>query len=1626
MLQRFKRFCGIGAIYNKDGISMDHCRQLLSQLQHRGAYLDGCGVLLEIPWHLYPSLSKHRAVAQCFIKDASQIDKIYSHLKNNYQVELRHVPTTQIIKNTPSIVQFIVTSNKKFDPIQTRLDLESKFDIYVASCHSKTIVYKALCRPHELFDFYTDLPLIKTRFAICHVRFSTNTEPSWDYCQPLRNIAHNGEFNTVQSNINFLKSANCKIPENPSDSTVFDLALDHYSSIPFADRLPLLMGNNNHSPPFEGPAAIIATDGKQICSIVDKCGLRPNRIMSNGSTVVLASEFMLFDNLSFTHYDQLKPNHLLSLNLNSGKFTITNQNKHRSAFVLPPSIPDSFSNDLLSKFNYSSEEMGCIISPMQSGNEPMSSMGADTPLPLFNKNNLLFDFCHHSFAQVSNPSIDPIRESSFTVLECPLYYNDERIIPTPIMDIATFTTLVDQWNSFNPLPILTIDAFMPSSTYDIQEFLKKLSLNIPDIPHIMFISDTSISSMDTPIPILYIVDHLKSQFKNAVIVVQSLEARQVHHMSTLITMGADIIIPRIHSTKGIQACTSGLVKVMAKMGITSVQGYKNGHFITTLGLDHFNTTSFHPILTIKDIEDIYLKFNFHQGSSINARLNGQVHLNEASQMIQLQKSIKMESYEEYLTYSNSVHKQHIKSTLRGQDLAQLPITTSTDRVEDSKLPLLLSSFSTGAMSFGSISQPAHSTLREAMHAINGYSNTGEGGSPHSQSLPSEGIQLASGRFGVDYNYIKQAKRVQIKIAQGAKPGQGGELDKSKITVDIAATRKTLVNISLISPPNQHDIYSIEDLQQLIMDVRSINPNCCLSVKLVASPLIGVISIGVVKAGADHICISGYDGGTGAASLTAIKQCGLPVEIGIDLVQDALTKSNLRDHVLLQVDGGLKTAYDVVHFYNKGADEFGFSTMPLIAMGCIMMRQCHLNTCPVGIATTDPVLVNHYKGSSKDVITTFHYLAQHCLQIFKDMGIEYKKRSVTPLKRQPFVPLTDNITNMNLSITTTKELELKGISGQSLGCWLTGKIKLQGLGNDYCGKGMSGGTLIIDPTGFINSIENQMVAGNVCLYGATSGLFVAKGRVGERFAIRNSGCNALVYGMGQYGCEYMTGGIVCCLGPYGDGLGSGMTGGSVYVLKDHYRPNEYLEESPIDQSDLKVFQPYLPKECKFVKLVPKGSVDKKKAYSNKPWQFPVLRDPYKDPIKRIEDFEELTSRLSKTEIKEQAGRCLECGTPTCQSNVGCPIGNKIPDWHHEIKQGKHFDAFQLLMQTNPFPEFTGRACPAPCQDACVVKLVNEPISIKSIEAWLIDEGYKNHWIHPVQPKRVGKSIGIIGSGPAGLTAAYLLNKRGFTAIVYDDNFGGLLTRGIPDMKLNNDIVHRRLDLMRLEGISFVKRRVNDLKSISHDAIVICTGALQPRSLDVNGENVFDAMDFLTTPSDLTNKKVIIVGAGDTATDCLGTSLRRHCKDIVILDRNMPSKETWPLPKKYKVDYGHEEFIALYNMDPRRHGTILKHVMMEDNKVTHVVTNSGVVECDLLISAIGFQGTELDLIQSNKITTRNNLVHTSNYKTNIRNVYAAGDCRMGQSLIVWGIREGKQVSRQIERDLLHTQEISLVGQ
>ena len=1253
--------------------------------------------------------------------------------------------------------------------IWRELGAQAEDSFYVVSMSCRTITYKGMFLAWQLFDYYPDLadPRMETALAIVHQRYSTNTFPCWRLAQPFRMIAHNGEINTLRGNINRIRSYE-KIMSSPllgerleeifpiidpggSDSSAFDNTLELLvragRSVPHALMMmvPEPFGERYHMStdrrafyeyhaaimePWDGPAAILFTDGRLVGGTLDRNGLRPCRyVVTQDGLAVLASEVGVieFPPEQIRQKGRLQPGRMFLVDTQQGRILRDNEIKSaiirqkpyrrwleenrielRGLFQPTRTLASSDPERLLERlraFGYTREEMRMILAPMaRDGQEPVGSMGTDTPLAvLSDRPELLFHYFKQLFAQVTNPPIDPLREGlvmslmSFTgkqqnlLDETPLHCRQLKL-PHPILTPQDMERLRAANRPDFKAAVLDIlfpaDASAPAQALEqaLENLLAQAEQAIRDGASLLILSDRRMSAQQAAIPSLLAVSAmhhglLERRLRHEVgLVVESGEPREVMHFCLLCGYGANAIHPYLAFEalaklqadgdlppnvelgqlvdQYITAVKKGILKTMSKMGISTLRSYHGAQQFEAIGLDRSVIDRYFPGTASRiggaDLDALAQEtLRRHQeafqprppaalpldyGGDYHFRHDGQRHLWNPTTVTRLQHAVIDNDPAAYAEYARAINDQsRALYTLRG--LFEFTPGDPVPLEEVEPATEIVKRFFTGAMSHGSISKEAHETLALAMNRLGSMSNTGEGGEdparyrplPEGDSLNCGIKQVASARFGVTIEYLSQARILQIKIAQGAKPGEGGQLPGHKVTEEIARLRHATPGVTLISPPPHHDIYSIEDLAQLIYDLKAANPEAFVSVKLVAEVGVGAVAAGVAKANADEVLISGYDGGTGASPWSSIKHAGIPWEIGLAETQQTLVRNGLRDRIYVQVDGQMRTGRDVVIGALLGAERFGFGTSALVSLGCILMRKCHLGTCPVGIATQDPKLRKRFAGKPEYVIRFLLFVAEEVRQLMAQLGfrrfdemigrvdrlccrraIEHWKakgldlsaifappenpsgcslrrtrpqtdlhqdhldRIILPLvapalERQEPVRLEMPIRNVHRAVGATLshqvvrkygakglpegtiEITFRGSAGQSFGAFLAPGITLRLIGdaNDYLGKGLSGGRIVVQtPPGSSFDPKENVIAGNTLLYGATSGEVFINGLVGERFAVRNSGAVAVVEGVGDHACEYMTGGLVVVLGQTGRNFAAGMSGGIAYVLDEH--------------------------------------------------------------------------------------------------------------------------------------------------------------------------------------------------------------------------------------------------------------------------------------------------------------------------------------------------------------------------------------------------------------------------------------------------------------------------------------------
>nr|YP_009313456.1 Glutamate synthase [Galaxaura rugosa]SCW21710.1 Glutamate synthase [Galaxaura rugosa] len=1405
--------------------------QCLTCMEHRGACSsdqdtgDGAGITTQIPWDLFANeLSyefanqKSIGVAMVFFPSNNivELKKIFEWVLEQEDLDLlgwREVPIinevigTQSKINLPIIQQCFVQSNKFRDDVleanlyAVRKRIEKNIaqayeklshNFYICSFSSRTIVYKGMLRSAVLGQFYQDLynPLYKSKFAVYHRRFSTNTMPKWPLAQPMRFIAHNGEINTLLGNLNWMKSRESILThqilneridyikpivnyEN-SDSANLDAAVEllvssglspeeslmmlipeAYQNQPalndFPDILSFYKYYSHLQEPWDGPALVVFTDGKTIGATLDRNGLRPARYcITHDGLVIVSSESGVINVKAnkIKEKGRLGPGQMLSVDLMSGNFL--------NNWILKEKIAKKFPyNDWLIKhrvelkkqdyiqyetykamdlmclhtaFGYSNEDVELVIEHMaSSAKEPTFCMGDDIPLAvLSSKPHLVYDYFKQRFAQVTNPAIDPLRESLVMSLEMTLGVKGDLLSPTANMAraIQLHSPVINEqelehiyklgFNCEKISTLFSLDKKLNNFREQI-DYICNLSSNaVMQGKEIIILTDfiNDITSDHVFIPPLLIVGavhhHLIQQNlrQRVSIIVETAQCWNTHHFACLIGYGASAVCPYLAfrtarhwwhhprtqklmangkiPTLNVQkaqdnyrtAIEAGLLKILSKMGISLLSSYHGAQIFEILGLGNDivdlafkGTISRVGGMSLNELEnEVVSTYQLAFSNNLPKKLpnlgyvqyrpGAEYHVNNPEMSKTLHKAVRSKDLDLYSRYKQLLYEKpptNLRDLIIIQSARQ-PIPV--DNVES--LESILARFCTGGMSLGALSQETHETLAIAMNRIGGKSNSGEGGEdpkrfqvindvndqgisnnfPHLKGLKTNDLanssikQIASGRFGVTPEYLMNADQLEIKIAQGAKPGEGGQLPGKKVSPYIAQLRNCKPGVTLISPPPHHDIYSIEDLAQLIFDLHQVNPNAKISVKLVSQVGIGTVAAGVAKGNADIIQISGHDGGTGASPLSSIKHAGGPWELGLTEVHQILTQNQLRNRVILRVDGGLRTGLDVVQAAIMGAQEFGFGTVAMIATGCVMARICHTNNCPVGVATQRQDLRNRYPGIPSDLVNFFIFVAEEVRQILASLGYKslqeivgatdlLKIRKNVNLTKTKHIAIETLFSNLNLifkekdrifetlphsngpvlddelladpSILNAIENQVKvqkqvkiintnrsvgariagkiaklygnygfrgninltfqGSAGQSYGAFICKGMKfiLLGEANDYVGKGMNGGEIIIMPqSGFNYDPSQQVILGNTCLYGATGGFLFAYGQAGERFAVRNSVAQAVVEGVGDHACEYMTGGTVVVLGKAGRNIAAGMTGGIAYFLDENQK------------------------------------------------------------------------------------------------------------------------------------------------------------------------------------------------------------------------------------------------------------------------------------------------------------------------------------------------------------------------------------------------------------------------------------------------------------------------------------------
>jgi glutamate synthase (NADPH) large chain len=1395
----------------KDGLSM------LCNLEHRGASGadpktgDGAGILMQMPHDflkgihgdLLPDKGEY-ACGNLFLPKEEGPSKSLKKIADEAMVycglevlswRKLDVDNSDLgegaLESEPDVYQILIglgdQSKKSFESVLYRArkraeklafseDYPEKEAFYFSSLSSKVIVYKGMFLSYQLELYYKDLKdeSMASSVALVHQRFSTNTFPIWKLAHPFRYMAHNGEFNTIEGNINMMRAREYLmesdsfpgeamedirpiIPPAMSDSASFDCAFELmlHTGRPLSQILAMMVpeawGSRKHMnmdlksfyqyqanvmEPWDGPATIAACDGNQIAAILDRNGLRPARFsITHDDRIVFASESgtLPLKESEIRYKSRLWPGKMILVDMEKGVFIEDDEIK--SSFInnqpyrkwledgliemedLPDPVtpPKPLRGDLKKfqrAFGYTEETLRHQIGEMsQNGMDPVGSMGNDAPLSVLSRlPKSLYQFFRQRFAQVTNPPIDPIREE--LVMGLPTYigapwnvFEDgpefcrQLRLEQPILNNYELEVIAQAKTDTIrgvTLPILfPADGGVEGLRKSIDELFATAAEKIREGANAIILSDREMNEKMAPIPAMLAVSGLhhyliRNDLRGSVgLIVESGESCLVHDMAVLLGYGASAINPylvfdsirdlrdrgvlppsqnaneddfedigAIYDRNYIKAVNKGILKIMSKMGISTLRSYRGAQIFEIIGfsqelVDEFFTGTVSQIEGMGLDEICQSTLTKHRsafepqpdpnrqldwGGEHKWRPTGEHHLMNPEAIGLLQHAVRTGSYDAFKKFSKKIDDQsYFLSTVRGllkfkSDRKGIPL----DEVEP--ITSIVKRFCTGAMSLGSISPEAHETLALAMNEVGGKSNTGEGGEDVRRFTPDSAgdrcsaiKQVASGRFGVTPNYLAHAREIQIKISQGAKPGEGGQLPGHKVDDYIATLRHSVPGVSLISPPPHHDIYSIEDLAQLIYDLKNSNPAADINVKLVAEVGVGTVAAGVAKAHAEVVTIAGHDGGTGASPISSIKQAGGPWELGLAETHQTLVLNNLRSRIRVQADGQMRTGRDVVIAALLGAEEYGFATVALIAMGCIMMRKCHMNTCPVGIATQDKRLIQYFKGQPAHVVNYFTFLATEVREVmaelgfrsinemightevlevdedrkhWKSQGIDLSrllhrveapngsashcvdaqdhnlasildqrliKECAPAIERGEKVELDLAINNTNRTVGTmlsgkiaakygdeglpegTIDIRLTGTCGQSFGAYLAPGVNLtlHGEANDYVGKGMGGGQIVIRKAkdSELRSDENW-IAGNTLLYGATAGKIFVSGRAGERFAVRNSGVTAVVEGVGDHGCEYMTGGTVVVLGNTGRNFAAGMSGGVAYVNDSH--------------------------------------------------------------------------------------------------------------------------------------------------------------------------------------------------------------------------------------------------------------------------------------------------------------------------------------------------------------------------------------------------------------------------------------------------------------------------------------------
>ena len=1390
--------CGVGVVFDLDGgrshEPVSDGLQLLENLEHRGTTGadqntgDGAGVLLQIPDEFYRDEldvdlppAREYAVGTVFVptddETAAGLRDMVATAFADHGLDVlawREVPTDNAdlgptaLESEPDVQQVFVAPTEEMDGeafdrrlYEARRATENRIEeaepagsarFYVCSLDRKTVVYKGLLKADQLPTYYPELTdeRFTSTFAMVHARFSTNTLGAWHLAHPYRNIIHNGEFNTIKGNINWMRARETDIAHDDLDVDTVKPIIDDPGQSDTAsvdNALELLMQGGRELPhalrmlipeawrgeanrvteerrefydyhaslvePWDGPALVCATDGDRIGAVLDRNGLRPCRYdVTADDTLVMASEAGALDHdpSDIVERGRLSPGQLFLVDPDEGRVVPDDEvfdglvDEQYGQWLDDQQVrlddlaghderdPRGGVGNLRSQqamFGYTRDELEHMIEPMaRDGKDPVGSMGDDTPLSVLSEfNRPLFSYFKQLFAQVSNPPLDYIREEMVTSMETRLgnqrnlldetpEHARQVVAESPILTDAETEAVkdLDGSDDVSGLSATTIDiTYERSDDFESAVRQARMDATVAAKDHdVIVLSDRRAGKDRLPIPSLLAVGgvhhHLvRNGLRNRVeIVLESGEPREVHHMAACIGFGAGAVNPYLayqtvaDAVAGpdgadeaeaigayIEALEDGVLKTMAKMGISTVESYQGAQIFEAVGLDsdlvaeYFEGT---PARTEGiDIDDLERDLRErhavafdrtdeaadleHQGE-YEHRSSGMFHEWNPESVGTLQQAVREGDYEQYQEFASLMNEQteqlHSLRGLLELDSDRDPVSVAdVEPVED-----IVQRFATAPMSLGSLSPEAHENNAVAMNRLGAKSGTGEGGEPPERfdtEKESASKQVASGRFGVTSEYLANAEEIQIKMAQGSKPGEGGHLPGEKVNEMIAHVRFSTPGVGLISPPPLHDIYSIEDLKQLIHDLKAANPEADINVKLVAEAGIGTIAAGVAKANADVVHISGHSGGTGASPKTSIKNAGLPWELGLAEANQMLRSTDLRSRIRVSVDGGMKTGRDVAVAALLGAERYVFGTAPLVTSGCVMARQCHENTCPVGVATQRGVLRERFPGQPQHVINYMTFIAQELREIMAELGFTSVEEMVgraahldqrtdvsrekarkldlsavvatapgdqrtktesqthevseqldwelldaaeTAIERGDPVHLDREISNEHRAVgatlsnriskrhggdglpANTVKIDFTGVAGQSFGAFLAPGVsmRLTGSGNDYVGKGLSGGKLFVEtPADAPYEPEENIVTGNVALYGATRGEAYINGMAGERFAVRNSGVKTVVESVGDHGCEYMTGGVVAVLGETGKNFAAGMSGGVAYVL-----------------------------------------------------------------------------------------------------------------------------------------------------------------------------------------------------------------------------------------------------------------------------------------------------------------------------------------------------------------------------------------------------------------------------------------------------------------------------------------------